>query len=179
MLLHDSRRPARLNAEGDLVLLEDQDRGLWDHQQIIEALPLVEEALRQSPGPYALQAAIAAVHCSAPRAEDTDWRQIVRLYDLPARLQPTPVIALNRAAAVSMADGPLPALALIDALAADGELENYHLLHASRAHPRRRLGLSAEAAQSYRKALALVTNESERRFLERRLKDVLRLKDES
>jgi len=169
MLLHDSRRPARLNAEGDLVLLEDQDRGLWNHQQIIEALPLVEEALRQSPGPYALQAAIAVVHCSAPRAEDTDWRQIVRLYDLLARVQPTPVIALNRAAAVS----------LIDALAADGELENYHLLHASRAQLRRRLGLSAEAAQSYRKAPALVTNESERRFLERRLKDVLKLKAES
>ncbi|MCC6364282.1 MAG: RNA polymerase sigma factor [Bryobacterales bacterium] len=169
MLLHDSRRPARLSAEGDLVLLEDQDRGLWNHQQITEALPLVEEALHGGPGPYALQAAIAAVHCSAPRAEDTDWRRIVRLYDLLLRLQPSPVIALNRAAAVSMADGPLPALALIDALAADGELENYHLLHASRAEMQRRLGRFPEAAQSYRKALALATNETERRFLERRL----------
>jgi RNA polymerase sigma-70 factor (ECF subfamily) len=173
MLLHDSRRKARLNAAGDLVLLEDQDRSLWNHQQIIEALPLVEEGLRGGAGPYALQAAIAAVHCSAQRAEDTDWRQIVRLYDLLVRLQPSPVIALNLAAAVSMADGPLPALALLDALAAGGELENYHLLHASRADLQRRLGRFAEAAENYRKALALVTNESERRFLERRLRDVL------
>lgn len=173
MLLHDSRRPARLDAEGNLVLLEDQDRALWNRGQISEALPLVEEALRSAPGPYALQAAIAAVHCSAPRAGDTNWKRIVRLYDKLLELQPSPVIALNRAAAVSMADGPLPALALIDSLAAGGELENYHLFHASRAGLERRLGRFPEAASSYRKALALVTNESERRFLETRLKEVL------
>ncbi|MBV6432764.1 MAG: hypothetical protein IANPNBLG_02908 [Bryobacteraceae bacterium] len=173
MLLHDSRRPARLDAEGNLVLLEDQDRALWNRGQISEALPLVEEALRSAPGPYALQAAIAAVHCSAPRAGDTNWKRIVRLYDKLFELQPSPVIALNRAAAVSMADGPLPALALIDSLAAGGELENYHLFHASRAGLERRLGRFPEAASSYRKALALVTNESERRFLETRLKEVL------
>lgn len=173
MLLHDSRRPARLDAEGNLVLLEDQDRALWNRGQISEALPLVEEALRSAPGPYALQAAIAAVHCSASRAGDTNWKRIVRLYDKLLELQPSPVIALNRAAAVSMADGPLPALALIDSLAAGGELENYHLFHASRAGLERRLGRFPEAASSYRKALALVTNESERRFLETRLKEVL------
>ncbi|MCC6341854.1 MAG: RNA polymerase sigma factor [Bryobacterales bacterium] len=173
MLLHDSRRPARLDAEGNLVLLEDQDRALWNRGQIGEALPLVEEALRSASGPYALQAAIAAVHCSAPRAGDTNWKRIVRLYDMLLELQPSPVIALNRAAAVSMADGPLPALALIDSLAAGGELENDHLFHASRAGLERRLGRFPEAASSYRKALALVTNESERRFLETRLKEVL------
>src|SRR3989440_3880498 len=170
MLLHDSRRDARLDDAGDLVLLEDQDRDRWNHPQIGEALPLVEEALRGGPGPFAVQAAIAALHCQATRAEDTDWAQIVRLYDVLERLQPSPVVSLNRAAAVAMVDGPRPALALIDALG--GDLDRYHLLHAARADLLRRLGSPAEAAKSYARALALVTNDAERRFLERRLRDV-------
>jgi RNA polymerase sigma-70 factor (ECF subfamily) len=175
MLLHDSRRDARLDEAGDLVLLEAQDRGRWNHAQIAEALPLVEEALRGGPGPYALQAAIAALHCQAARAEETDWPQIVRLYEVLGRLQPSPIVSLNRAAAVAMVDGPRSALALIDALAATGELDRYHLLHAARADLLRRLGSSAEAAKSYAQALALVTNDAERRFLERRLREVHRL----
>jgi RNA polymerase sigma-70 factor (ECF subfamily) len=172
MLLHDSRRDARLDDAGDLVVLEDQDRSRWDQQQIAEALPLVEEALRGGAGPFALQAAIAAVHCRAARPEDTDWPQIVRLYDYLERLQPSPIVSLNRAVAVAMAEGPQRALALIDALAAGGELEDYHLLHAARADLLRRLGSKTEAAKNYTRALALVTNESERRFLERRLREV-------
>jgi RNA polymerase sigma-70 factor, ECF subfamily len=172
MLLQDSRREARLDARGDLVLLEEQDRSRFNHGQIAEALPLVDEALRGGPGPYALQAAIAALHCRAARAEDTDWRQIVRLYDALERVQPSPIVSLNRAAAVAMAEGPLPALALIDKLAAGGGLERYHLLHAARADLLRRLGARAEAAKSYASAIALVTNEAERRFLERRLREV-------
>jgi RNA polymerase sigma-70 factor (ECF subfamily) len=171
MLLHDSRREARLDEAGDLVLLEDQDRGRWNRGQIAEALPLVEEALRGG-GPYALQAAIAAVHCRAARPEDTDWSQIVRLYDRLERLEPSPVVSLNRAAAVAMVDGPRAALALVDGLAAGGELERYHLLHAARADLLRRLGSLKEAAKSYAQALALVTNDAERRFLERRLREV-------
>jgi len=171
MLLHDARRAARMDDAGDLVILEEQDRSRWDQQQIAEALPLVQEALRGRPSPFALQAAIAAVHCQAAQAEDTDWRQIVRLYDLLERLQPSPIVSLNRAVAVAMADGPAPGLALIDALTTD-DLANYHLLHAARADLLRRLGSPVEAAKSYRKALALVTNDSERRFLERRLKEV-------
>src|SRR3989440_7103939 len=130
MLLHDSRRDARLDAAGDLVLLEEQDRRRWNHAQIAEALPLVEEALRGSPGSFALQAAIAALHCEAPRAEDTDWPQIVRLYDVLERLQPSPIVSLNRAAAVAMVEGPRSALDLVDALTATGDLDGYHLLHA-------------------------------------------------
>ena len=172
MLLHDSRREARLDAAGDLVLLEDQDRRRWNRALIAEALPLVDEALRAGPGPFALQAAIAALHCQAARAEDTDWPQIVRLYEVLERLQPSPIVSLNRAAAVAMVDGPGPALALVDALAAGGELDRYHLLHAARADLLRRLGREAEAAQSYAQALALVTNDAERRFLERRLREV-------
>ena len=171
MLLHDSRREARLDEAGDLVLLEDQDRGRWNRAQIAEALPLVEEALRGG-GPYALQAAIAAVHCRAARPEDTDWSQIVRFYDQLERLEPSPVVSLNRAAAVAMADGPRAALALVDGLAAGGELERYHLLYAARADLLRRLGSLKEAAKSYAQALALVTNDAERRFLERRLREV-------
>jgi len=171
MLLHDSRRDARLDERGDVVLLEDQDRRRWNGQQIAEALPLVEEAFRGGPGPFALQAAIAAQHCQAARAEDTDWPQIVRLYDLLERLQPSPIVSLNRAVAVAMVDGPQPALALIDALAAAGDLDDYHLLHAARADLLRRMGSTAEAAKSYGRALALVTNDSERRFLERRLRE--------
>ncbi len=175
MLLHDSRRDARLDEAGELVVLEEQDRRRWNHAQIAEALPLVEEALRGGPSPFALQAAIAALHCQAARAEDTDWPQIVRLYDVLERLQPSPVVSLNRAAAVAMVDGPGPALALIDALA--GDLDRYHLLHAARADLLRRLGVSAESATSYRRALALVTNEAERRFLDRRLREVRRTVD--
>ena len=172
MLLHDSRRDARIDEAGDLVLLEEQDRRRWNQEQIAEALPLVEEALRGGPGPFALQAAIAALHCEAARAEDTDWPQIVRLYDLLERLQPSPIVLLNRAVAIAMVDGPQAALALIDALAATGDLDAYHLLHAARADLLRRLGSSVEAAKSYARALALVTNDSERRFLERRLREV-------
>jgi RNA polymerase sigma-70 factor, ECF subfamily len=172
MLLHDSRRDARLDSSGDLVLLEDQDRGRFDHAQIAEALPLVDEALRGGPGPFALQAAIAALHCQAARAEDTDWPQIVQLYGLLERLQPSPVVSLNRAAAIAMADGPRPALAVIDGLAAGGELDRYHMLHAVRADLLRRLGSSEEAAKSYENAIRLVTNDAERRFLERRLHEI-------
>ena len=170
MLLHDSRRDARLDDAGELVLLEAQDRRRWNREQIAEALPLVEEALRGGPGAFGLQAAIAALHCQATRAEDTDWPQIVRLYDVLERLQPSPVVSLNRAAAVAMVDGPRPALALLDALAAAGDLDRYHLLHSARADLLRRS--PAEAAKSYARALALVTNDAERRFLERRLRDV-------
>jgi RNA polymerase sigma-70 factor (ECF subfamily) len=174
MLLHDARRRARLDAAGDLVLLEDQDRSRWDHAQIAEALPLVQEALSAGAGSFALQAAIAALHCRAPRAEDTDWRQIVGLYELLERRQPSPVVTLNRAAAVAMVDGPGPALALVDELVADGGLDRYHLLHAARADLLRRLGSVDEAARSYTRALELVTNAAERRYLERRLSEVQR-----
>lgn len=172
MLLHDARRAARLDAAGDIVLLEDQDRTRWDRTNITDALSLVDEATRGAAGPFTLQAAIAAVHCRAARAEDTDWPQIRRYYDLLLRVQPSPVIELNRAVAVAMADGPTAGLALIDELAAGGELDGYHLLHAARADLLRRLGRSAEAAQSYARALELATNKSERRFLERRLREV-------
>ena len=172
MLLHDSRRNARLDESGDLVVLEEQDRGLWDQRQIAEALPLVAGALRSEPGPFALQAAIAAIHCQAARAEDTDWPQIVQFYTLLERVEPSPIISLNRAVAVAMVNGPQPALTLIDDIAAGGDLDDYHLLHAARADLLRRLGSNAKAAESYVRALALVTNESERRFLERRLREV-------
>ena len=172
MLLHDARRDARLDAAGDLVVLEQQDRGRWDRRQIAEALPLVDEALGGGPGPFALQAAISAVHCRAGRAEDTDWPQIVRLYDLLERLQPSPIVSLNRAVAVAMASDPEAALEIVDRLAAAGDLDNYHLLHAARADLLRRLWSATEAAKSYRRALELVTNDSERRFLERRLREV-------
>ena len=172
MLLHDSRRDARLDEGGDLIILEEQDRRRWNLRQIAEALPLAAEALRGQPGPYAVQASIAAQHCQAARSEDTDWPRILRLYDLLERLQPSPVVALNRAVAVAMVRGPRPALALIDALAASGELDEYHLLHSARADLLRRAGSPAEAAQAYERALALVGNDSERRFLERRLREV-------
>ncbi|MDX6445456.1 MAG: polymerase sigma-70 factor, subfamily [Blastocatellia bacterium] len=170
MLLHDSRREARLDEAGDLVVLEEQDRNLWNQESIAEALPLVAEALRDGPGPFALQAAIAAEHCRAARADDTDWPQIVRLYDSLERLSPSPIISLNRAVAVAMTEGPEPALRLIDSFA--GELEGYHLLHAARADLLRRLGSRDEARKNYELALALVTNDSERRFLNRRLREL-------
>jgi RNA polymerase sigma-70 factor, ECF subfamily len=172
MLLHDSRRAARSDEDGNLVVLEEQDRGKWDRLQIAEALPLVEEALRGGPGAFALQAAIAALHCQAAHADDTDWPQIVRLYDLLERLQPSPIVSLNRAVAVAMVDGAQAALTLVAALADAGDLDGYHLLHAARGDLLRRLGARSEAAASYTRALALVTNDSERRFLERRLREV-------
>ncbi len=172
MLLHDSRRSARVDEAGDLVVLEEQDRSRWNAGQIAEALPLVDESMRGEPGPFAVQAAIAAVHCQAARAEATDWAQIVRLYDLLERQQPSPIVSLNRAVAVAMADGPEAGLALIDALAAGGDLDGYHLLHAAQADLLRRIGIREEAKKSYERALALVTNDSERRFLERRLREL-------
>jgi RNA polymerase sigma-70 factor (ECF subfamily) len=172
MLLHDSRRDARSDDSGNLIVLEDQDRSRWNRRQISEALPLVEQALRNGPGPFAVEAAIAALHCEAPSAADTDWPQIVRLYDVLERLRPSPIVALNRAVAVAMVQGPQVALALIDQLASSGELDHYHLLHAARADLLRRLGSSTAAAASYQKALALASNESERRFLERRLREL-------
>lgn len=172
MLLQDARREARLDRAGDIVVLEDQDRGLWHQGQIAEALPLVEEAFCGGPSAFAVQAAIAALHCRAARAEDTDWPQILRLYDFLERLQPSPVVSLNRAVAVAMVQGSRAALALIDALAATGDLDGYHLLHAARADLLRRAGSPVPAAESYARALALVTNDSERRFLERRLREV-------
>ncbi len=174
MLLHDARRNARLDNAGDLVVLEAQDRGLWDRRQIAEALPLVQEAMDGGPGPYAVQAAIAAEHCLAARAGDTEWPRILQLYDLLERLQPSPIVSLNRAVAVAMVHGPLRALELIDALTTDGDLDDYHLLHSARADLLRRAGSSQEAAKSYARALALVTNDRERLFLERRLREVSR-----
>jgi RNA polymerase sigma-70 factor (ECF subfamily) len=177
MLLHDSRRDARLDDAGDIVVLEEQDRSRWDQRQIAEALPLVDEALRGDLGPFALQAAIAAEHCKADRAEDTNWPQIVRLYDLLERLSVSPIVSLNRAVAVAMVNGPRSGLRLIEALAASGDLNDYHLLHAARADLLRRVGSATEAAQSYERALELVTNDSERRYLERRLREVQSLQD--
>ena len=174
MLLHDSRREARVDEAGDLVLLEEQDRGLWNHNQIAKAMPLVQESFSAGPGPFAVQAAIAALHCNAPRAEDVDWPQIVRLYGLLERLQPSPIVSLNRAVAIAMVDGPQAGLSHIDALSAGGDLDEYHLLYAARADLLRRLGSMEEAAKSYSRALELAGNSSERRFLERRLREVQR-----
>ncbi|HZJ62773.1 MAG TPA: RNA polymerase sigma factor [Kofleriaceae bacterium] len=170
MLLHDSRRDARTDERGDLVLLEDQDRARWDRAQIDEALALVPIALRGGPGPYSLQAAIAALHASAPTARDTDWRQIAALFDELARRQPTPIVALNRAVAIAMCQGPEAGLALIEQLA--NELSSYHLWHAAKADLLRRLGRRGEAATAYRGALACVGSAPERRFLEGRLAEV-------
>jgi len=170
MLLHDSRRAARASKDGDLILLEDQDRALWNREQISEGVALVEQALTSRRfGPYTLQAAIAAVHAEAPDAASTDWAQIVGLYDVLLRVEPSPVIELNRAVAVAMRDGPEAGLALIDALLARGELLDYRLAHAARADLCRRLGRAAAARESYERALALTRQEPERRFLERRL----------
>lgn len=159
---------------GEIVVLEEQDRARWKSEQIAEALPLVEEAMRVPglPGPLAIQSAIAAVHCRTARPEETDWAEIVRLYGLLARVQASPVVFLNRAVAVAMVEGPRRGLELIDELAASEHLENYHLLHAARADLHRRLGMKKEAADDYARALVLVTNDSERRYLERRLKEV-------
>jgi RNA polymerase sigma-70 factor (ECF subfamily) len=152
--------------------LKDQDRSQWNRAQIAEALPLVEEAIRGVPGPYAVQAAIAALHCEASRAEETDWRQIVGLYNLLERLQPSPVVSLNRAAAVAMVEGPRAGLALMDTLASTGDLDGYHLFHAARADLLRRLGDHQQALLSYERAFSLAGNESERRFLAKRLGEI-------
>ena len=170
MLLQDSRRAARTTSTGDLILLEDQDRSLWNWEQIAEGASLVERALSSRQiGPYTLQAAIAAVHAQASSPAATDWAQIVGLYDVLMRAEPSPVVELNRAAAVAMRDGPLAGLTLIDAILARGDLGNYHLAHAARADLCRRLGRTAEARVSYERALALTQQEPERRFLKRRL----------
>ena len=169
MLLHDARRAARVDASGDLVVLEEQDRELWDREKIVEARSLVRRSLGPDPGPYAFQAAIAALHCQAARWEDTDWRQIASLYSALHALQPSPVVALNRAVAVGMAEGAGVGLALANRVSEGGELEDYHLVHAVRADFLRRLGRHHEAAGAYRQALAKVGNEAERRFLLRRL----------
>ena len=172
MLLHDARRDARLDSDGNLIVLEEQDRSRWDRAQIAEALPMVNAALTGSPGTYTIQAAIAAAHCRAARPEDTDWQRILQLYDVLERLQPSPVVSLNRAVAVAMVQGPEAALALIDSLVARGDLEDYHLLHSARADMLRRMGSTEEAAKAYTRALELATNSSERRFLQRRLAEV-------
>ncbi len=170
MLLHESRRAARTSPAGELVLLDAQDRSLWNRNQITEGLALVERALSSRRlGPYTLQAAIAAVHAEAPTAAATDWAQIVALYDVLAQAEPSPVIELNRAAAVAMRDGPSAGLALIDAILARGDLADYHLAHSARAELCRRLGRTAEARASYERALSLTQQEPERRFLEQRL----------
>ncbi len=176
MLLHDARRDARLDEAGDIVVLEEQDRSLWHQQQIAEALPLVAEAFRAGPGAFAIQAGIAAMHCQATRFEDTDWPEILRLYDLLERVEPSPIVSLNRAVAVAMVAGPQAGLAIIDALS-DGDLHSYHLLHAARADLLRRMKSFAEAAKSYERALTLVTNDSERRYLKKRLREVSEGKD--
>jgi len=170
MLLQDSRRAARTSTTGDLILLEDQDRTLWNRDQIAEGLKLVERALSSRRiGPYTLQAAIAAVHAQAPHADATDWSQIVILYDVLFQAEPSPIIELNRAAAVAMRDGASAGLVLIDAILARGDLANYHLAHAARADLCRRSGRTAEARASYERALSLTQQEPERRFLERRM----------
>jgi RNA polymerase sigma-70 factor, ECF subfamily len=170
MLLHDSRRDARLGPDGNMVLLEEQDRSLWHRDQIDEGLALAEACLRAGgAGPYGLQAAIAAVHASAARPEETDWRQIAGLYTLLLRIQPSSVVELNRAVAVAMADGPPAGLRSLDELEARGELPGYYLLPAARGELLRRMGRWAEAGDAYRRALALVSNDAERRFLEGRI----------
>jgi RNA polymerase sigma-70 factor (ECF subfamily) len=173
MLLHDSRRQARTAENGEPILLEDQDRTLWNQEQIREGLDLVESALRNGrAGSYALQAAIAAVHAQARAAAKTDWPQIAELYQLLLRMQPSPVVELNHAAAVAMAEGPSEGLRLLDALEAKPALRDYYLLPAARADLLRRLERWPEAAAAYRRALALVGNDAARTFLNRRLTDM-------
>jgi RNA polymerase sigma-70 factor (ECF subfamily) len=178
MLLQESRRAARTSSDGDLILLDNQDRGLWDKAQIAEGIALTEGALRSRRfGAYTLQAAIAAVHAGSSSAASTDWRQITLLYDQLLRIQPSPVVELNRAVAVAMCEGPEQGLRLIDDLLARDELSNYHLAHSARADLYRRLGRVAEARASYEKALALIAHgkdqhDPERRFLIRRLEEL-------
>jgi RNA polymerase sigma-70 factor (ECF subfamily) len=173
MLLQESRRAARATPQGDLILLEDQDRTQWNRELIAEGLALVERALAsRSFGPYSVQAAIAAVHAEAPGAAATDWAQIVGLYDVLMGMAGSPVVELNRAVAIAMRDGPQAGLALVEAILGEGQLSEYHLAHAARADLCRRLGRWREARRSYEKALALVRQEPERRFLERRLAEL-------
>ena len=173
MLLQDARRPARVDDAGDLVTLEDQDRTRWDRLSIEEGLELLDAALsRRAPGPYQVQAAIAACHAAAPDAAETDWREIAALYGQLARMTESPVVELNRAVAVAMAEGPEAGLALVDALGESGALDGYHLLPATRADLLRRLDRRADAAASYREALTLATADAERRYLARRLAQV-------
>jgi RNA polymerase sigma-70 factor, ECF subfamily len=173
MVLHDARSAARFTDEGELVLLEDQDRSLWDRARIEEGVGLLERALRRGePGPYQVQAAIAALHGQAESPAATDWVEIAALYTRLAEMTPTPVIELNRAVAIAMAGAPERALAMIDNLLASGELAGYHLAHAARADLLRRLGRATEAAASYEQALALVSNDTERAYLRRRLAEV-------
>ncbi len=173
MLLTDSRRAARTSPTGDLILLEEQDRSLWNREQIAEGTALVERALGSRRfGPYAIQAAIAAVHAEAPEPGATDWREIVGLYDVLMRVEPSPIVELNRAVAVAMRDGPAAGLELVDAILARGDLADYHLAHSARADLCRRLGRAPEARVSYGRALELARQEPERRFLERRLAEL-------
>ena len=173
MLLQESRGAARATPAGELVLLADQDRSRWNRAQIAEGSVLVERALASAPvGPYTLQAAIAAVHAAASTPDATDWAQIVGLYDVLVRADPSPVVELNRAAAVAMRDGPAPALVLVDAILDRGDLADYHLAHSARADLCRRQGRRAEAEASYKRALELTRQEPERRFLERRLREL-------
>jgi RNA polymerase sigma-70 factor (ECF subfamily) len=173
MLLHDARRPARTSSDGELLLLEEQDRSLWNQVQIDEGRRLVEQALAtRGFGPYSLQAAIAAVHAGAPNAAATDWGQIVGLYDVLQRVAPSTVVELNRAVAVAMRDGPAAGLALIDAILGRGELTDYYLAHSARADLCRRLGRTTDAIAAYERALSLCRQEPERRFLERRVKEL-------
>jgi RNA polymerase sigma-70 factor, ECF subfamily len=173
MLLHDSRRAARASPAGELIVLEHQDRALWNRAQIEEGSALVDRALATRRfGPYTLQAAIGAVHCRAGRAAETDWHEIVSLYDLLLRFEPSPIVELNRAVAIAMRDGPAAGLALVDELLARGELADYRLAHAARADLCRRLGREAEARASYERALALTQLEPERQFLRRRLAEL-------
>ena len=173
MLMTDARREARTGPDGELVTLEEQNRSRWDREQLMEGAYIIERALRmRQPGPFQLQAVIAANHVGGPDAQSTNWRNIARLYAELAQLQPTPVVELNRAVAVAMADGPEAGLALIDALEAGGELDEYHLLHSARADLLRRAGRDAEAATAFRRALELCSNAVERRHLERRLAEV-------
>jgi RNA polymerase sigma-70 factor (ECF subfamily) len=173
MLLHESRRLARTSLDGDLILLADQDRSLWDKGKIAEGAALVQRALASRRiGPYTIQAAIASAHARAAFASVTDWDEIVSLYDLLLRVDPSPVVELNRAAAIAMRDGPAAGLALIDQILSRGDLENYHLAHSARADLCRRLGHTADARASYERALSLTQQEPERRFLERRLAEL-------
>lgn len=171
MLLHHSRRETRASSEGELVLLEEQDRSRWDHDMIDEGLAVLDRALGAgTPGPYQVQGAIAALHARAPRPEDTDWSQIAGLYAVLSRMQPSPVVELNRIVALAMADGPITALPLLDAL--EEKLDRYHLFHSTKADFLRRLDRVKDAATSYRRALDLATNPYERKFLERRIEDM-------
>ena len=173
LLLHDARREGRVGPGGELVLLEDQDRSRWDRAKIHEGITLLDQAIRRGPaGPYQLQACIAALHAVAPTAEATDWRRITLLYDQLMAVADSPVVALNRAVAVAMVEGPAAGLDLMDTLAASGTLDSYHLLHAARGDLLRRLGRAPEAAAAYRRALELATNPVEQTFLSHRLSEV-------